>query len=135
MNASSLLPLFPGIVTARFFETWDFYTSVLGFRTFDEDNVSVHLVHPDGARLSLLRHEIDGPHAELISATEGRGFWLNLEVSDFEAAYARLVDAGVHVESTPEVTRQGRQRTVIRDPNGILIYLVDALRVDETVLV
>lgn len=114
---------FPGIVSARFYDTWDFYTSNLGFRTITECNNYVQLQHPTGAQIAVLRHETDGHPAELITGTEGRGFWLNIEVSNVEAEFSRLADAGVSIVSPPETQPWGDRHFVVRDPNGVLIYV------------
>lgn len=114
---------YPGLVTARFYETWDFYTTHLGFRTVAEHDHYVHLVHPDGPQLGVLRHETDGQEAELICATRGTGFWINLAVDDADVAYVRLRAAGVSVGPPPEDKPWGERQFLVRDPNGVLIYL------------
>jgi catechol 2,3-dioxygenase-like lactoylglutathione lyase family enzyme len=121
--STSAVSFFPGIVTACFYETWDFYTAILGFRTLSEQNSRVQLVHPSGAQLGIMRHEVDGPHAELISAAEGRGFWFTLEVDDLDDELSRLLRGAVPVVSFPTENAEGERQWVIRDPNGILIAL------------
>ena len=116
-------PFYPGVVTAKFFETWDFYTAQLGFRTVCECDFYVQLAHPGGAQIAVLRHELDGPTPELVSATDGRGFWLNLDVADADAEHARLVVAGVDVVAPPTDKPWGDRQFVIRDPNGVLISI------------
>jgi catechol 2,3-dioxygenase-like lactoylglutathione lyase family enzyme len=114
---------FPSLVTDRLAETWDFYAGRLGFRTVCESDDYVHLVHPNGAQLGLLRAELDGPPAEWVSATAGRGFWLSLEVPDADAACARLVAEGVDIVEPLEEKPWGRRQFVVRDPNGVLIAI------------
>lgn len=119
----ALAPFYPGIVTARFFETWDFYTTHLGFGTLHEDNRCLKLVHESGVQLAVLREETEGQPSELICAMQGRGFWLSLDVVDAAADYARLTAAGVEVASPLETTSSGERRFSLRDPNGILIFV------------
>lgn len=114
---------YPGIVTARFYETWDFYTTHLGFRTVLESDFYVQLVHPSGAQLGILRQELDGSPSELVSATDGRGFWLGIDVADADAECARLRAAGVEIVSPPEDKPWGERHCVVRDPNGVLILI------------
>jgi catechol 2,3-dioxygenase-like lactoylglutathione lyase family enzyme len=114
---------YPGIVTARFYETWDFYTTHLGFRTVTECDFYVQLYHPTGAQIAVLRHEVDGPVKELVSATDGRGVWLNLDVIDADAEHRRLVEAGVEVACPLENTSWGDRQFIVRDPNGVLISI------------
>ncbi|HRE82037.1 MAG TPA: VOC family protein [Opitutaceae bacterium] len=116
---------FPGIVSSRFYDTWDFYTTVFGFRTVTECNDYVQLQHSTGAQIAILRHETDGNPAELITGTEGRGFWLNLEVANVDAEYQRLSEAQVPIVSPPETQPWGDRHFVVRDPNGVLIYVAE----------
>src|SRR5579883_468691 len=118
---------FPGLVTARFQETWNFYTEHLGFRTVAESPQYVHLVHPCGAQLAVLLHELDGDLPELISATDGHGFWLNLDVDDADEEYRRLSEQGVTMVQPPQDRPWGERAFVARDPNGILIFVAHKL--------
>jgi catechol 2,3-dioxygenase-like lactoylglutathione lyase family enzyme len=111
-----------GIVTARFFETWDFYTTLLDFRTIDENDGYVRLQHPSGVELIVLQHELNGDWSELVSATDGRGIWLRLEVEDPASEFERMRAAGIETMRAD----RGKWRTasfVFRDPNGILIFV------------
>jgi uncharacterized glyoxalase superfamily protein PhnB len=117
------VPFYPGLVTANLYETWDFYTTHLGFRTIAEDDTFVQLAHPTGAQLAILRHELDGPASELVSATDGRGYWLNIDVADADAEHARLCAAGVAIVAPPTDKPWGERMFVVRDPNGVLIAL------------
>jgi len=114
-----------GLVTEKFFETWDFYTELLGFRTLDENETNVLLMHPSGVRLEILKHETNERHAELVSATDGRGFWLNLEVEDVDGEYQRLCAGGVQLVHPPEDQSNGRRGFTVRDPNGVLICIAN----------
>jgi catechol 2,3-dioxygenase-like lactoylglutathione lyase family enzyme len=118
---------FPSVVTSKFYETWDFYTLHLGFRTHCEHDAYVHLVHPEGAQFGVLREEIDGLPSELVSATNGRGIWLNLEVPDADAAHARLRAAGVEIVEEPEDKPWGNRQFLVRDPNGVLVAIAHRL--------
>ena len=116
-----------GLVTAKFFETWDFYTERLGFRTLEEDDHRVVLAHSSGARLEVLRHETDEQHAELVSAADGRGFWLNLDVADVVAMYQSLREADISVVQPLAAGPRGARFFTVHDPNGVLIRIARAL--------
>ena len=99
-------PIFPsaffaGIVTRHLEASWEFYTTHLGFHTTDERNAWVRLLHPGGAQLILLREEADHTPAALVSACEGRGMWLTLEVADVVAECRVLAEAGLRVQAVP----------------------------------
>lgn len=116
-------PFFPSLVTSRLVETWNFYAGQLGFRTMCESGTYIHLAHPTGAQLGLLQAELDGPPAELIGGTSGRGFWLTLEVPDADAELARLTAAGVEIVEAIEDKPWRHRQFVVRDPNGVLIAI------------
>lgn len=116
-------PFYPSLVTAKFAETWDFYTTHLGFRTMMECGCYVQLAHPGGAQLGVLQHEQNVPAPELVSATDGRGFWLSLDVADADAEYARLATAGVEIVTEIADKGWGDRQFVVRDPNGVLIAI------------
>ena len=83
----------------------------------------MHLSHPSGAQFGLLKDEIDGVPAELVSPVEGRGFWLNLHVPDADAEYARLCSLGIDIVEPPQDKRWGERHFLVRDPNGVLVYI------------
>lgn len=118
---------YPSLVTGKFYETWDFYTAQLGFRTVCESDVYVHLVHPSGAQLGVLREELDGLRAEFVTGTDGRGFWINLDVADADAEHGRLCAAGVEVVEPLENKPWGDRQFLVRDPNGVLIAIAHRL--------
>ncbi len=115
--------LHTSLVTRRFYDSWDFYTAILGFKTLCECDVYVHLQHPSGAQLGLLQEEVDGVPAELIPATDGRGFWLNLDVADADAEYTRLRALGVEISEPPQDRPWGERSFEVRDPNGVVIFI------------
>ncbi|MBP6506097.1 MAG: VOC family protein [Opitutaceae bacterium] len=117
-------PFFAGLVTHRFFSTWDFYTERLGFRTVAESGAGVRLLHPCGAQLGLMPAETGETPAELVSGTNGRGFWLTLEVADAAAERMRLAVEGVPAQILPETTCWPRGAFAVSDPNGVLVVIV-----------
>ncbi len=116
-------PFFAGLVTHRLFATWDFYTEQLGFHTVAEGGGSVRLQHPCGAQLMLMQDESGVTPAELVSAANGRGFWLTLEVPDADATRMELAAAGVPAQSLPAAACWPRGSFAVCDPNGVLIVI------------
>jgi len=116
-----------GLVTAKFYEMWDFYTEQLGFRTLEQTDDLVVLVHGSGVRLEIMRHETNEQHAELVSATDGRGIWLNLDVVDVDAEYERLRAVGVPMVRPLAVGLRRARFFVVGDPSGVLIRISAAM--------
>lgn len=129
--ALSTVAFYPNIVTADLPGTWEFYTTWLGFHTCAETGGSVVLEHPGGARLGLLAYEQDGPLAEWIPATDGRGWWLRVEVGDVEADCARLVEGGVPLALPLAARRWGERSFAVRDPNGVIVLVAQAAASDR----
>lgn len=116
-------PFFAGLVTRRLFATWDFYTERLGFRTMAEGGGRVRLLHPGGAQLVLLQEETGATPAELVSATNGRGWWLTLEVADVTAERRELEAMGVAVQSLPCAGGWPVGTFAVSDPDGVLVVI------------
>ncbi len=121
-------PVFPsaffsGLVTRWYYESWDFYTTHLGFRTVEEQNGWVRLVHPCGAQLVLLEEEVDDTPSELVSACEGRGHWLTLEVGDPETERRELSAAGLPLDEVPSRKWWSEGSFAVTDPNGVLVII------------
>jgi catechol 2,3-dioxygenase-like lactoylglutathione lyase family enzyme len=121
-------PIFPtaffaGLVTRHFLESWAFYTTHLGFRTTDERNAYVRLMHPGGAQLVLLREEADHTPAELVSANNGRGLWLTLEVADVATEREALGAAGLRLQSVPSEKWWPAGSFSVADPDGVLVII------------
>lgn len=129
-RGSSPAAFFAGIVTGRYFETWQFYTELLGFETWEESDQHVLLAHASGARLDILRHETEATHPELVSAADGRGFWFMLEVDDVDAEYRRFCRAGLTPARPPERLFWDRRAITVRDPNGIVVCLCERQSTD-----
>lgn len=114
---------YPSLVTRRFHESWDFYSEYLGFVTVVECGEYVQLAHPSGAQFGLLQHEIDGVPAELVCPSDGRGFWLSIDVADADAEYSRLCALGVEIAEPPQDKPWGERHFLVRDPNGVLVCI------------
>lgn len=123
MHPGTPVSLHPGLVTVRFSETCEFYAEHFGFAVVEITAEFALLGRPDGARLALLQAHGDGQLAALRSPTRGSGVWLALTCDDVDAMHERLCRAGVEIVADPEFTLDGGRRCVVRDPNGVLIYL------------
>jgi catechol 2,3-dioxygenase-like lactoylglutathione lyase family enzyme len=127
-------PFFAGLVTARLFASWDFYTERLGFRTLSEGGGGVRLQHPCGAQLLLLQEETGHTPAELVSATNGRGWWLTLEVADVAAMRLELTAADVAVQSLPAAGYWPAGTFAVSDPDGVLVVIAPRTTVSRQLL-
>jgi catechol 2,3-dioxygenase-like lactoylglutathione lyase family enzyme len=94
-----------------------FYRDVLGLHIFREWATGT-VFFLGGGLLELSRSA--GPVA-------GDKFSLWLQVRDVEAEFARLEEAGVEVVEAPVVEPWGLREARIRDPDGLMLVLVEVL--------
>lgn len=123
LSTASLSALHSGIVTARFVATCEFYFEHFGFAPVEITGEFALLARDDGSRLAVLRAGGDGQPAALAQPTRGAGVWLAFESDDVDALHARLTAGGAEVVCDPEFTLSGHRRCVVRDPNGVLVYV------------
>ncbi len=116
-------PFQTGIVTSKLIETWNFYVEHLGFKTLCECDEYVHLLHPGGVQFGIMKAESDVQLPELIVAHDGRGMWLNIEVENSDVEYFRLASQDIEIVQAPVDQPWGERSFVLKDPNGILIYI------------
>ncbi len=117
------VPVHSGLVTGRFTESCEFYCEHFGFRPLEITAEFALLGREDGARLALLQAAGEGQPAALRQPTRGSGVWLAMACDDVDALHERLRVRGVEIVADPEYTLDGERRCVVRDPNGVLIYL------------
>ena len=102
----------------------EFYTNHLGFETQIDTGTYVHLLHSaTRLELALLKAGELDHMKELETASKGTGLWIGLEVKNADDESARLWDAGVTIVQPPTDQPWGERTVVIRDPDGVLIYL------------
>jgi len=95
----------------------DFFVRVLGFELIEDVPSTTNdgrpkrwvVVRPAGGTTGILLARADGPHQESTVGGQFAGrVGLFLRVEDFDAAYARMVDAGVTFITTPRTEPYGR---------------------------
>jgi catechol 2,3-dioxygenase-like lactoylglutathione lyase family enzyme len=120
-----LTSFYPVICTAQLAESREFYTGLLGFETTFESDwyVSLRRPGPPAYELALLDH--DHPTLPAAYRAPVRGLLLNLEVSDVDAEWARLVlGAGLTAELDLRTEDFGQRHFIVADPSGVLIDVI-----------
>ncbi|MFC0534062.1 VOC family protein [Phytohabitans kaempferiae] len=120
-----LTSFYPVICTERLKESHAFYAEWFGFETtFEADwYVSLRRPGPPECELALLDHT----HPTLPEAYRApvRGLLLNLEVSDVDLEWQRLVVAG---GLAPELELRsedfGQRHFIVADPGGVLVDVI-----------
>jgi predicted enzyme related to lactoylglutathione lyase len=123
LSTASPSALHAGIVTARFVATCEFYAEHFGFAPIEITGEFALLGHRDGSRLAVLQAGGEGQPAALAQPSRGSGVWLTIQSDDVDVLHARLVAGGVEIVGDPEYTLSGQRRCVVRDPNGVLVYV------------
>lgn len=123
---------YTGLIVRDPAQSREFYTTHLGFEVQIETKEYVHLQH-QGTRfeLALLKAGELDHMKELENATAGAGLWIGLEVENADEESARLWDAGITIVQPPTDQPWGERTIVIRDPDGVLIYLAHKIAVDN----
>ncbi|MER7419142.1 VOC family protein [Micromonospora peucetia] len=122
MNLTSFYPV---VCTSRLRESHDFYRDFLGFETtFEADwYVSLRRPGPPAYELALLDHR----HPTLPEAYRApvRGLLLNLEVTDVDAEWERLVvQGGLRAELALRDEDFGQRHFIVAAPDGVLIDVI-----------
>ncbi|MGW4497491.1 VOC family protein [Micromonospora sp. NPDC004336] len=122
MNLTSFYPV---VCTSRLGESHEFYRRFLGFETtFEADwYVSLRRPGPPAYELALLDHR----HPTLPEAYRApvRGLLLNLEVTDVDAEWERLVvHGGLRAELALRDEDFGQRHFIVAAPDGVLIDVI-----------
>lgn len=120
-----LTSFYPVVCTTRLKESHDFYTGLLGFETTFEADWYVSLRRPGPLPYELALLDYLHPTLPEAYRVPVRGMLLNLEVSDVDAQWQRLV-VGEGLEPELELRSEdfGQRHFMVADPNGVLIDLI-----------
>lgn len=127
-----------GILTDDLQRSVEFYTDVLGFSIsmkieMDEVGLSAVFVEKDGCKIELIGYRDIPERSEGIEIKiGGKSLRLNdhitFSVDDIEATATELKKKGVVFELEPVQLEDSMKLASFKDPNGLLIELVEALR-------
>lgn len=90
-----------------------FYVDLLGLEVLMEEPGYLRIGNADGWHIGM-------EEAEPVGAV---GIELVIRVPDVDAAHARLTDAGLDFEGTPQDTDWGARHAWLRDPSGYRLSL------------
>ncbi|MEV7284989.1 VOC family protein [Streptomyces sp. NPDC093252] len=120
-----LTSFYPVIGTARLKESHDFYTRLLGFETTFEADWYISL-RRGTHELALLDHT--HPTIPEGHRHPARGLLLNVEVTDVDAEWERLV---VREGLTPLLALRdedfGQRHFIVADPSGVLVDVISPI--------
>jgi uncharacterized glyoxalase superfamily protein PhnB len=126
---------YPVLMTDRVAETARFYETHFRFaRQFDSDWY-VHLQSTEDANVNLAI--LDGDHATIPEAGRGgraSGVLLNFEVDNVDAEYQRALDSALDVALALRDEAFGQRHFIVRDPNGVLIDVIQPTPPSEAFL-
>jgi catechol 2,3-dioxygenase-like lactoylglutathione lyase family enzyme len=114
------------VVVEEYDPAIDFFVRVLGFELAEDSPALTNdgrpkrwvVVRPAGAATGLLLARADGPDQQAVIGKQAAGrVGFFLQVNDFDAAYQRMVAAGVEFVSPPRSEAYGRV-AVFRDIAG-----------------
>lgn len=102
-----------------------FLTEHFGYERAMEHDGVVSLAHPaGGSNLVLLRTGLETFTPADIAGSAREGLLIVLETDDLDGWHAQLLDRGVEVVTAPETEPWGERFVQYRDPNGLVVQLV-----------
>lgn len=114
---------FIGVISTRLKETREFYTTFFGYSIQSETRDAVVLVSPTGRRLlGFLHPRGDTPHSIEGIVFGGNGIYLTFGTDDVMREVEMFRSKGIEIETGP-ISRAGETLFMVRDPNGIGIYV------------
>ncbi len=118
-----LTSFYPVLCTDRVAESRDFYVRLLGFAVTFEVDWYVSLRRDPAHELALVDHR--HPTVPAGHRAPVRGLLLNLEVTDVDAEWERLVvREGLRPELGLRDEPFGQRHFIVADPNGVLIDVI-----------
>lgn len=111
-----------------------FYTNILGFSVGFEAAWFLWLTQPltNGAAMSLAFMTPDHPSRPPgPEAFDGRGMILTLQTTDAACAFAEAKASNAEIAHPLTVEPWGQKRFMLRDPNGILIDVVEQIEPEQ----
>jgi uncharacterized glyoxalase superfamily protein PhnB len=121
--------LFPVIITPALTAARDFYVQHLGFHVvFDADwYVQLHAPRVDNGvpvELAFMVPDLPSQLFPLRPAFNGQGMIVTIEVSDVDALYQQLREAGYEMMVELQDEPWGQRHFLLRDPSGTLLDVV-----------
>lgn len=105
-----------------------FLVEHFGYTIEMQDDGFVSLKHPGGGSdLVFLRTGLPTFKPAEIAGHAGEGLLLVLVVNDLDTCHERLLARGVEVVTAPETEPWGERFVQYRDPNGLIVQLVQWL--------
>lgn len=103
----------------------NFLADNFGYERQMQDEGFVSLQHPDGgSNIIFLRTGLPTFKPAAIAGSAGDGLLLVLQVTDLDERHGQLSARGIHVVTAPETEPWGERYAQYRDPNGLIIQLV-----------
>jgi catechol 2,3-dioxygenase-like lactoylglutathione lyase family enzyme len=115
---------YPVLMTTDVAGTARFYITHFRFRPLFQTDWYVHLQSSEDPTVNL--GLVRGDHETVPTAGRGQvsGLLLNFEVSDPDAVYARIQEAGLPILWTLRDEPFGQRHFITADPNGVLIDVI-----------
>lgn len=127
--------LYTGLVSKDLAATKAFYSDYFGFEAVFDAEFYLHLTHPKtGDEIGVMSMESPAvcSFAEFSEPISGNGLWFVFETDDVDGEYEALRTKGLEFVQGPTDQSWGERTCVVRDPNGVLVYLAQETgQIDE----
>lgn len=130
-ESAPLTTMYCGFVVADPAVSREYYARMFGFQAVFSAEFYVHLIHPQtGAQLGFLKEGMDQHQPLFSKPVTGVGMWLSIDVTNADDELERLNALGANIVQPAQNQPWGERNFVVRDPNGVLIYIAQKIPAD-----
>lgn len=123
--------LYPDICSKHLPESRDFYVALFDFEVLFEIDWYIQLKskHDDNLQLAFVRYD----HESVPAGYEAlpQGVVITLETDDVDPVYKKSQKLDCHTVFSPRDEVWGQRHFMLRDPNGLLVDVVQMIEPDE----
>lgn len=122
----NLTSSFPVFTVTNLHDAREFYQNHFGFTAVFENDWYLHLISESGIQVGFLLPDQPTQPDFFHPLYNGKGVIFSLEVDDAASAYHEALDNSLDIAMDLKSEEWGQIHFVVRDPNGILLDIVEA---------
>jgi uncharacterized glyoxalase superfamily protein PhnB len=118
---------FPITITEKLTECKEFYIEYFDFSVVFEADWYIHLVHPSGVQVAVMKPNVSNQPAFLHTQYSGEGIVYSFEVADATAEFERLKQTDIKIFLPLKDEEWGQRHFIVQDPAGVHVDVVEHL--------
>ena len=121
---------FPITITEKLTECKEFYVKYFDFSPVFETDWYIHLVHPSGIQLAVMKPNLTNQPEFLHPKYTGEGIVYSFEVADVAAEFKQLEKTDIKILLPLKDEEWGQRHFIVQDPAGVHVDIVEHLNND-----